>query len=266
MAAAMEVDKDRKFETYVNTNIRNVNFELTKLRLHFGLETKGPEDFKEKFENEDGIVDFANSTNNINGISDTYKINFYLNYKQIGYTVIVITDFKLRKYGVDYPSRFRLFIDQTDIDVEYRGYGFAKCFTYLHVSLIRLLKSNRIPCDIVSWDQRRLDSPPRNRYRNYGFESHDEQPGKAEDDETDDHIRIYKPGETDNDNYDDINNILLFENVEVAYTTLRMKLGLGLGLGLPLDRKGSSKYNYYSKYMKYKLKYIQLKKLIGINT
>ena len=114
----------------------------------------------------------------------------------------------------------------------------------------------------MSWDQRRLDSPPKNRYQQYGFESHDEQPGKAEDDETDDHIRIYKPGETNIDNYDDINNILLYENLEKAYTTLRSRLGLGSYS----DRRGQSKYNYYSKYMKYKLKYIQLKKLIEINT
>ena len=165
------------------------------------------------------------------------------------------------------PDTYKLFIDQTIIiDDRYKNQKLSRLFTYLHVSLVYNLGINSIvKVDIISWDQIRKDNPLISRYVKYGFNELENYYIKNNEEET-----------------ADINNILIFENAPKAFRKLKESITALLSEEFSARERGeidqlarelelysrgmkNSKYNYYSKYLQFKTKYIILKNLISKN-
>ena len=264
----------KNYQEHVDANILQVNEELRiyvdkrisdeELPFYFELESGEP-GYRDW---DDNTRDFATSTENIYGYADTYKLNLKRGELIIGYTVIVISNFhlydNLKKQYI--RPRLRIFIDSTEIQDRYKGLGISKLFTYFHVSLARYLTA-----DIVSWDQIIIDDPRISRYLKYGFNkgpTGEIIPTNISIYDGDDDIR-----QIHNELYSEfepINNILYYENANEAYTLLQSSIHEHFVriLARQLQEYAAmedSKYNYYSKYLQVKLKYIILKNLISKN-
>ena len=241
----------KNYQEHVDANILQVNEELRiyvdkrisdeELPFYFELESGEP-GYRDW---DDNTRDFATSTENIYGYADTYKLNLKKQYIR---------------------PRLRIFIDSTEIQDRYKGLGISKLFTYFHVSLARYLTA-----DIVSWDQIIIDDPRISRYLKYGFNkgpTGEIIPTNISIYDGDDDIR-----QIHNELYSEfepINNILYYENANEAYTLLQSSIHEHFVriLARQLQEYAAmedSKYNYYSKYLQVKLKYIILKNLISKN-
>lgn len=275
----------KKFEQYVIENIQIVNQYLLQFitskfgfPFQFVLDTRQPPHKRDKYnklmydDNVEPIYDFTEGTDEFHSYYDTYKIHLTIKGNSIGYTVIIIENFNLVDNRNDpaiitRPDTYKLFIDQTIIIYDgYKNQKLSRLFTYLHVSLVYNLGINSIvKVDIISWDQIRKDNPLISRYVKYGFNELENHHIKNDDEET-----------------ADINNILFFENAPKAFTELQKSIialfseefsarerGEIHQLARELEHysqgMGNPKYNYYSKYLQFKTKYIILKNLISKN-
>jgi hypothetical protein len=254
----------KKFQQHVKLNITNINKELSiyvdktiwkSLPFNFELEDGEP-GFRYYWD--DNTQDFAQSSEHICGYDDTYKINLKSGSLTIGYTVIIIDNFHLydtneNKY-ID-PG-LRIFIDSTEIEEKYQGYGISKLFTYFHVSLTQYLP---VGADIVSWDQARLDEHPIHRYTKYGFKEYND----AE------HVSMYgadldveKISIEDETEFEAVNNILFFKDAPAAHKKLCESINTLFVNLLAQELEDHAKgMDFYSKYLQFKTKYIILKNL-----